>query len=103
MAGRVAQDLGSAGGGDIPAPPPIPAASSSEGGSLSNPENPSMVAHQTAPNAFAVVDNEKGTISRHRGNLSTPHTAQAAFNAHAATAQPLDSDSDFITPDNLNT
>jgi len=99
----VAQDLGSAGGGDIPAPPPIPAASSSEGGSLSNPENPSMVAHQTAPNAFAVVDNEKGTISRHRGNLSTPHTAQAAFNAHAATAQPLDSDSDFITPDNLNT
>ena len=102
--GRIAQDIGAGGGGDVPAPPPIPsvppASSGSDGGSLSNPENPAMVAHQTAPNAFAVVDSEKATVSQHRGNISTPHTAQAAFNAHDATAQLLPPDSPLATRTN---
>ena len=110
-AGRIAQDIGSGGGGDVPAPPPIPSvpsasgsSSGSEGGgsTAANPDNPAMVAHQTAPNAFAVVDNEKGTVSQHRGNISTPHTAQAAFNSHAATAQPLPPDSPLATRTNSN-
>ena len=106
--GRIAQDIGATGGGDVPAPPPIPSASpassGSEGGgsTAANPDNPSMVAHQSAPNAFAVVDNEKGTVSQHRGNISTPHTAQAAFNSHAATAQPLPPDSPLATRTNSN-
>lgn len=48
-----------------------------------------MVAHQTAPNAFAVVDNDRGTVSHHRGSIATPYAAQAAFNSHAAKSQPL--------------
>ncbi len=109
---RIAQDIGSGGGGDVPAPPPIPSvpsassgfSSGSEGGGsrAANPDNPAMVAHQTAPNAFAVVDNEKGTVSQHRGNISTPHAAQAAFNAHASTAQPLGADSPLATRTNSN-
>jgi len=110
-AGRIAQDIGSGGGGDVPAPPPIPSvpsasgsSSGSEGGgsTAANPDNPAMVAHQTAPNAFAVVDNEKGTVSQHRGNISTPHTAQAAFNSHAATAQQQGADSPLATRTNSN-
>jgi hypothetical protein len=52
-----------------------------------------MVAHQTASNAFAVVDNNTGTVSHHKGSIATPHAAQAAFNSHASKAQPLPADS----------
>lgn len=90
-AGRIASDLaGSA--SDVPPPPPIPSASSG-GESVSNPDNPGMVAHQTAPNAFAVVDSNTGTVSHHKGSIATPHAAQAAFNSHASKAQPLPADS----------
>jgi len=92
-AGRLASDLGSVSGGDsdIPPPPHVPA--SNGAASVSNPDNPSMVAHQTAANAFAVVDNNTGTVSHHRGNIATPHAAQAAFHSHASKAQPLPPDS----------
>ncbi len=92
-AGRLANDVaGTVGGGssDVPPPPPVPPASS---GSVANADNPSMVAHQTASNAFAVVDHNTGTVSHHRGSISTPHAAQAAFNSHASNAQPLPADS----------
>lgn len=90
-AGRIASDLaGSA--SDVPPPPPIPSASSG-GNSVSNPDNPGMVAHQTAPNAFAVVDSNTATVSHHKGSIATPHAAQAAFNSHASKAQPLPADS----------
>ena len=88
-AGRLANDVaGTMGGGssDIPPPPPVPPASS---GSVANADNPAMVAHQTAPNAFAVVDHNAGTVSHHKGSVATPHAAQAAFNSHASKAQPL--------------
>lgn len=49
--------------------------------------------HQTAPNAFAVVDNNTGTVSHHRGSIATPQAAQAAFNSHASKALPLPPDS----------
>jgi hypothetical protein len=52
-----------------------------------------MVAHQTASNAFAVVDRNAGTVSLHKGSITTPHAAQAAFNSHASKAQPLPADS----------
>ncbi len=92
-AGRIASDLaGSGGGSDVPPPPSIPSASSGSD-SVSNPDNPGMVAHQTAPNAFAVVDSNTGTVSHHKGSIATPHTAQAAFNSHASKAQPLPPDS----------
>ncbi|MBE2203681.1 MAG: hypothetical protein IAE94_05045 [Chthoniobacterales bacterium] len=98
-AGRIAADLaGSAsgslspGGGDVPPPPPIPPTSPSSS-SVANADNPAMVAHQTAPNAFAVVDNDRGTVSHHKGSIATPYAAQAAFNSHAAKAQPLPPDS----------
>ena len=87
-AGRLAVDVS----GDVPPPPPIPRASSG-GDSVSNPDNPGMVAHQTASNAFAVVDHNTGTVSHHKGSIATPHTAQAAFNSHASKAQPLPADS----------
>ena len=58
-----------------------------------NTGNPAMVAHQTAANAFAVVDQDRGTVSHHRGSISTPYAAQAAFNSHSAKAQPLPPDS----------
>ena len=91
-AGRLASDVSGSMGGDVPAPPPIPPAPSG-GDSVPNPDNPGMVAHQTAPNAFAVVDNNTGTVSHHKGSIATPHAAQAAFNSHASKAQPLPSDS----------
>ncbi len=91
--GRLANDVaGTVGGGssDVPPPPPVPPASS---GSVANADNPAMVAHQTAPNAFAVVDHNAGTVSHHKGSVATPHAAQAAFNSHASKAQPLPADS----------
>jgi len=97
-AGRIASDVaGSMGGStDVPPPPPVPQ-SSSGSNSIANPDNPAMTAHQTASNAFAVVDNDQGTVSHHRGNIATPHTAQAAFNSHASKAQPLPPDSPLST------
>jgi len=94
-AGRIASDVaGSMGGStDVPPPPPVP----SDSNSVANPDNPAMTAHQTASNAFAVVDNDQGTVSHHRGNIATPHTAQAAFNSHASKAQPLPPDSPLST------
>jgi hypothetical protein len=89
-AARIASDIaGSAPGGDVPPPPPVPAGSDS----ITNADNPAMVAHQTAPNAFAVVDHDTATVSHHPGNIATPHAAQAAFNSHATKAQPLPPDS----------
>jgi hypothetical protein len=87
-AGRLAGEVS----GDVPPPPPIPPAPLG-GDSVSNPDNPGMVAHQTASNAFAVVDHNTGTVSHHKGSIATPHTAQAAFNSHASKAQPLPTDS----------
>ena len=94
-AGRIAADVAgsangplSSGGADVPPPPPVPP-SSPGSGSVASAENPAMVAHQTAPNAFAVVDNDRGTVSHHKGSIATPYAAQAAFNSHAAKAQPL--------------
>ncbi len=94
-AGRIASDVaGSMGGStDVPPPPPVP----TESNSVANPDNPAMTAHQTASNAFAVVDNDQGTVSHHRGSIATPHTAQAAFNSHASKAQSLPPDSPLST------
>ncbi len=90
LAGEAAGSVAAgAGGSDVPPPPPIPSA----GDSVTSSDHPAMVAHQTAPNAFAVVDHDRGTVSHHRGSLSTPHAAQAAFNSHYAKAQPLPPDS----------
>jgi hypothetical protein len=80
----------------VPPPPPIPPAPSGSD-SVTNPDHPGMVAHQTAPNAFAVVDHDAGTVSHHKGSIATPHAAQAAFNSHAAKAQPLAPDSPLAT------
>jgi hypothetical protein len=93
---RIANDLGeSAGsassGGSVPPPP------EESGGSIFNPDNPAMVAQQTSPESFTVTDHSKGTVSRHRGSLATPHAAQAAFNSHASKAKPSSS-----KPDNTN-
>lgn len=94
-AGRIAADVAgsangplSSGGGDVPLPPPVPP-SSPGSSTVASAENPAMVAHQTASNAFAVVDNDRGTVSHHKGSIATPYAAQAAFNSHAAKAQPL--------------
>ena len=92
VAGRLAGEVSSSMAGDVPPPPPIPPASSA-GDSVSNPDNPGMMAHQTAPNAFAVVDSNTGTVSHHKGSIATPHAAQAAFNSHSSKAQPLPADS----------
>jgi len=94
-AGRIASDVAGRMGGstDVPPPPPVP----SENNIAANPDNPAMTAHQTASNAFAVVDNDRGTVSHHRGSIATPHTAQAAFNSHASKAQPLPPDSPLST------
>ncbi|MBN8707780.1 MAG: hypothetical protein J0I10_00250, partial [Verrucomicrobia bacterium] len=98
-ASRIASDISGSvsGGSDVPPPPPVPSSSSGEGSSVANPDNPAMVAHQTALDAFAVVDNDRGTVSHHKGSLATPHAAQAAFNSHSAKAQPLAPDSPLAT------
>lgn len=79
-------------GSDIPPPPPVPTIPGTTS-SVTSSENPAMTAHQTAPGSFAVVDNARGTVSYHRGSIATLHTAQAAFDSHAARAQPLPPDS----------
>jgi hypothetical protein len=94
---RISNDLaGSAGssspGGSVPPPP------DEEGGMIINPANPAMVAQQTSPESFAVTDQSKGTVSHHKGSLSTPHAAQAAFNSHASKAKPTSSESDNNNP-----
>lgn len=92
-AGRIASDVsGSIVGSEVPPPPPIPPSSPSSS-SVASADNPALVAHQTAPNAFAVVDNDRGTVSHHKGSIATPYAAQAAFNSHTAKAQPLPPDS----------
>jgi len=97
---RIANDLGGgaaeSAGGSVPAPPE----SESSGGMVFNPANPSMVAQQTSPGSFSVTDQSKGTVSNHKGSLSTPQAAQAAFNSHASKAKPSSSPSS--KPDNTN-
>jgi hypothetical protein len=93
---RIANDLGgsegSAGpGGSVPPPP------EEEGGMIINPANPAMVAQQTSPESFSVTDQSKGTISHHKGSVSTPQAAQAAFNSHASKTK-----SSSSKPDNTN-
>ena len=83
---------GTSSGGSVPPPP------DEGGGSIFNPENPAMVAQQTAPESFTVTDQSKGTVSRHRGSLATPHAAQAAFNSHASKAKPSSSEPDNTNP-----
>jgi hypothetical protein len=68
-------------GGSVPPPP------GEEGGAITNPANPAMVAQQTTPESFSVTDQSKGTVSHHKGSLSTPHAAQAAFNSHPSKAK----------------
>ena len=68
-------------GGSVPPPP------GEEGGVIANPANPAMVAQQTTPESFSVTDQSKGTVSHHKGSLSTPHAAQAAFNSHPSKAK----------------
>jgi hypothetical protein len=93
-AARIVSDVSASGsGGDVPPPPPVPAGSAC----VVNADNAAMVAQQTAPNAFAVVDHDNGTVSHHPGSIATPHAAQAAFNSHAAKAQPLPPDSPLAT------
>ena len=89
VAGSMGQGMMASGSSSSDMPPPPTGA----GESLVNASNPAMVAHQTAPNAFAVVDQARSTVSHHRGNISTPYATQAAFNSHAAKAQPLPPDS----------
>jgi hypothetical protein len=97
-AGRIANDYGAGGeflqagqgnesGADIPAPPPLTPAP--VGKEMNSESHPSLTAHQTAPNSFTVIDQAKGTISHHRGNIFTPQAAQAAFNSHSAHAKPI--------------
>ena len=93
---RIANDLGgsegSAGpGGSVPPPP------EEEGGMIINPANPAMVAQQTSQDSFSVTDQSKGTISHHKGSVSTPQAAQAAFNSHASKTK-----SSSSKPDNTN-
>ena len=68
-------------GGFVPPPP------GEEGGAITNPANPAMVAQQTTPESFSVTDQSQGTVSHHKGSLSTPHAAQAAFNSHPSKAK----------------
>ena len=56
-----------------------------------------MVAQQTFPCSFSVTDQSKGTVSNHKGSISTPQAAQAAFNSHASKAK-----SSSSKPDNTN-
>ncbi|MFZ0435492.1 MAG: hypothetical protein WAL87_05925, partial [Chthoniobacterales bacterium] len=96
---RISNDLagssagsGASSGGSVPPPP------EESGGSIFNPNNPAMVAQQTSPESFTVTDHSKGTVSRHRGSLATPHAAQAAFNSHASKAKPSSSEPDNTNP-----
>jgi len=94
FAGGVSGGLSPAGQGteasaDIPAPPPLTPAPA--GKRMSSESHPSLMAHQTAPNSFAVIDEAMGTIFHHRGNIFTPQIAQAAFNSHSAKAKPIQS------------
>jgi hypothetical protein len=93
IAGMVTGSMGQGTTGGGSSSPNVPPPPTGAGESRVNASNPTMVAHQTAPNAFAVVDQDRSTVSHHRGNISTPYAAQAAFNAHAAKAQPLPPDS----------
>jgi hypothetical protein len=93
---RIANDLGEGAGsaspgGSVPPPP------EEEGGMIINPANPAMVAQQTSPESFSVTDQSKGTVSNHKGSLSIPQAAQAAFNSHASKAK-----SSSSKPDNTN-
>ena len=93
---RIANDLGgsegsASPGGSVPPPP------EEEGGMIINPANPAMVAQQTSPDSFSVTDQSKGTISHHKGSVSTPQAAQAAFNSHASKTK-----SSSSKPDNTN-
>ena len=72
---------------DLPTPPPLTPAP--VGKRMTSESNPSLAAHQMAPDSFAVIDQAKGTISHHRGNIFTPQVAQAAFNSHSAKAKPM--------------
>lgn len=94
---RIANDLGGSAaesaGGSVPAPPEA----EGSGGMIFNPANPAMVAQQTSPGSFSVTDQSKGTVSNHKGSLSTPQAAQAAFNSHASKAK-----SSSSKPDNTN-
>ena len=93
---RIANDLGgsegsASPGGSVPPPP------EEEGGMIINPANPAMVAQQTSQDSFSVTDQSKGTISHHKGSVSTPQAAQAAFNSHASKTK-----SSSSKPDNTN-
>jgi len=79
-------------GGSVPPPP------GEEGGVITNPANPAMVAQQTTPESFSVTDHSKGTVSHHKGSLSTPHAALAAFNSHPSKAKPTSSKPDHTNP-----
>ena len=98
-AGRIANDLSRAGGftpstansgsgaaSHLSAPPRLAPATIGE--SFENPSNPAQVAHQTTADSFTVTDSARKTISHHKGNIFTPHAAQAAFNSHSSKAQP---------------
>ena len=89
IGGDFLQTEDSESGADIPAPPPL--APAPVGERMESGSHPSLIAHQTAPNSFAVVDEARGTISSHRGNIFTPQVAQAAFNSHSVKAKPIDS------------
>jgi hypothetical protein len=71
---------------DLPTPPPLTPAP--VGNRMTSESHPSLAAHQMAPDSFLVIDQGKGTISHHRGNIFTPQVAQAAFNSHSAKAKP---------------
>ena len=71
----------------LPAPPPLTPAP--EGKRMTSESHPSLAAHQMAPDSFAVIDQAKGMISHHRGNIFTSQVAQAAFNSHSAKAKPM--------------
>ena len=72
---------------DLPTPPPLTPAP--VGKRMPSESNPSLAAHQMAPDSFVVINQGKGTISHHRGNIFTPQVAQAAFNSHSAKAKPM--------------
>ena len=90
--GLAGSSASSSPGGSVPPPP------EEEGGVIANPANPAMVAQQTTPESFSVTDQSQGTVSHHKGSLSTPHAAQAAFNSHPSKAKPASSKPDHTNP-----